>query len=514
VRGLPSQLQEDARRAFEDALRHPSKEEADYLYAAGQVFYVAELLNIDPALQHLQRRRFEKTVLFLDTNILLALVHPKDESHDAVHQMVSLCKAAGFQLVYAPRTAEEFDALITAADKEFRSTPTFNAETAASFAMAVSNPILRGWLESFSSHRASWTQYRAGIGAWRNRLEQIDVCVYSLADPPRNKNFQAIEQALGGERRSRNGELRDPKRPRAIEHDAQLIAGIEDLVAQDGSPADPFGPRYWLITHDRHLVDCARSSRGSSQQCVAMLADEWVQYISPFLSPNTSALDPAAAFAGLLSSRFMPSLGRRMSLAELQLFAEPEVAGLTVGLSQEEACRAISDAHLEAVTRGGSKQQTDERAIRRLADIAARKREQIQRQGRLVPASRLEDLRAQREQDAAQFATASDQQAEKMVELEAQLQEAEADRKTSLTFLLRSSKASLGERVNDLNGWLRAHPLRAMSYLLLLVAAAIILSLGVGSLLAKAAGILIIVLTIITADFDQVRRNLSRILGR
>jgi len=514
IRGLPNQLQDDSRTAFEDALRHPSKEEADYLYSAGQVFYIAELLNIDPALQHLQRRRFEKTVLFLDTNILLALTHPNDEAHTAVTQMVALCNAAGFQLVFSPATAEEFESLITAAENEFRATPVFDVEAAASFAPAVRNPVLRGWLESYPEHRASWTQYRASIAAWRSRLEQIDVFIYSLPDRPRDKGFKALANALAGKRRSRAGESRDPKRPRAIEHDAQLVTSIENLVAEDPDPADPFGPRYWLITHDKHLVDCARAHGADPKLCVAMLADEWVQYISPFLSPDTSSLDPATAFAGLLSSRFMPSLGRRMSLSQLQVFAEPQVASLTAGLSQEDACRAISDAHLEAVTRGGSKEQTDERSVRRLAEIAAKKRAQLERKGDLVPASRLDVLRAEREREADRFAKTSNDQASQLEDLESRLRTAEADQKTSISFLGRMLQNQVLDLRKKLGSWMKRHPVRVVIYSILLIVIGSFFLLGIGTLLQKGIGTVLVFVTFLTADFDQVRKNLQRLWGR
>jgi hypothetical protein len=340
------------------------------------------------------------------------------------------------------------------------------------------------------------------------------VDIYSLSEPPRDKNFQSLSSSLGGARRTRNGELRDSKRPRAIEHDAQLISAIEGLVAQDSDPVDPFGPRYWLITHDKHLVDCARTHGKGSKQCIAMLADEWVQYISPFLSPDTSTLDPAKAFAGLLSSRFMPSLGRRMALSEIQVFAEPEVAGLTAGLSREEACRAISDAHLEAVTRGGSKQQTDEQAVRKLADIAAKKRAQMERKGHLVPATRLEDLRAEREQEAVRYAMASDEQTQRMGDLEARLWDAEADRQTSLSYLTRKLRFHLSRGWSRFIGWIKHHPVRAFLYLSFVSICAVVLALGIGSLLEKAVGISLILVTWLTADPEQIRKNLRGLRGK
>jgi hypothetical protein len=81
VRGLPAQIQGPARTAFEETLQAPAPDERNYPSPIGPVYYMVELLQLDPELQALQRGRFEETTLFLDTNLLIAALL---EEHEVV----------------------------------------------------------------------------------------------------------------------------------------------------------------------------------------------------------------------------------------------------------------------------------------------------------------------------------------------------------------------------------------------------------------------------------------------
>jgi hypothetical protein len=515
VRGLPAPLQEDACAAFEDALRHPTDDEAAYLFLAGQVYYVAELLNLDPSLQNLQRVRFERTTLFLDTNLLLPLVHPHDDAHGPVRRMISLCHSVGFRIVYADRTAEEFDALITAADKEFARTPPFDVANAAALAEVVENPILRGWLESFQDHNASWSQYRARIAAWRNVLEQDEIEIYCLPSSSNGTRLQKLKAEYSKVRRSRNGEIRDPKKPLALEHDSCLVAAVEDLAAETSEDEpDPFGSLFWVLTRDRHLAEGARIAAGSPAKSNVMLADEWVQYISPFLGANTSSMDPAATFAGLLSSRFIPSLTTRMTLADLRLFADPSVAKLTAGLSEAEACRAVSEAHRQAVARNPSGDRDDQAAIERLAALAEKKLQKQVKQGDLVDATRLEQLRRERREDEKQHA---EEEAAKELEIRAlrdELQATKHDQRTSIEFWSRKARNLAQAQSYAFGKWTRQHPLRFCLVLISITLALVLVLTGIGGLIVQMAGVASIPISILASDFEKLGQNWNRFIDK
>lgn len=371
---------------------------------------------------------------------------------------------------------------------------------------------LRGWLESFADHRASWAQYRTKIGAWRNLLEQRDIDIFSLPSDVNRDRFEHLTALFSGKRHCRRGEIRKTKRPRAIEHDAKVVAAIEGLVSDDNSTADPFGPRFWLLTRDHHLINAARTPPLRSRTgSVVMLADEWIQYIAPFLGADVSTLDPASTFAGLLSSRFIPSLTGRMSLNDLRVFAEPQVASLTDGLSREEACHAVSTAHLAAVAHTDTGKRNDEVAIERLAEFAEKQLSQKIKSGQLIEAEKLEQLRHEHEADTRESVEAHLQQAHEISVLKNKLVETKRYQRSSVIYWVRQGKTAI--RGIKLLLWIRSHPGRfAMILFGLLGLGAVVVS-GVGASLIAIAVVIASILSVIASDFGQARSNLLRLFG-
>jgi hypothetical protein len=300
-----------------------------------------------------------------------------------------------------------------------------------------------------------------------------------------------------------------------VEHDAHLVAEVEELASIDESQPHPFGARFWVITRDRHLVDGARAAAASPAKSNVMLAEEWIQYIAPFLAANTCNQDTAGTFAGLLSSRFIPSLGLRMTLSELQLFAEPSVAKLTAGLSADDACRAVSEAHREAVMRAGNQgRRSDAVAIERLAVLAEKKLRARVDGGELVEAERLEQLRRARQAEANNWAT---DQAEKDHELEIlrrQLRDARAYQRSSLAYLYRAVREWAKNTPLKLKHWVRQHPIRLAAALAVLALVMVIEVTGAGGRIVQIAGLIAVPLSILAIDFGQARRNFLKLIGR
>jgi hypothetical protein len=88
VAPLPEKLRKTTQAVFERTLRNPTQSEAKQLYAAGQVYYIAELLHLDPELQALQRSRLEATAVYLDTNLILAVLLRENRDHAVVLALV------------------------------------------------------------------------------------------------------------------------------------------------------------------------------------------------------------------------------------------------------------------------------------------------------------------------------------------------------------------------------------------------------------------------------------------
>jgi hypothetical protein len=134
VAGLPRELQVTARRVYREAIADPSPEMQSYLYSVGQAYYIVGLLNLDPELQSIQRLRLEETVVYLDTNLLVAALLPEHVSSDGAIALIRLCNSVGLKVRYSRRTGNELESLLDAADADYAAYPPIDLNAAARLA--------------------------------------------------------------------------------------------------------------------------------------------------------------------------------------------------------------------------------------------------------------------------------------------------------------------------------------------------------------------------------------------
>jgi hypothetical protein len=517
VAALPSELQDAARLAFEEALQTPTPEQGDYLYSIGQVFYVVELLHLDPELQALELARFEETRLFLDTNLLIAALLDEIREHDPVIALLRLCRSLRFHLCYSQRTVEEFESLIDAADEEYRRHPPFSHEMAAELAPAVASPFLRSYFLSWPKHKWSWGQFRTYVAAWRGQLEKEgilldDTCPHQMS----GRRYEHLKLRLGRATSLGRDGYRPPKRPRAAEHDAYMLSAIEQLITSDEAEAHPFGHRYWFLTNDRRLAECARATASSEAGSVCMLSEEWLQYISPFLSADVSREQAADVFARLLGSRFFVSLGTGIDLEDLQPFTTPNVKGFFEGLSREDACRAVAEAAQSEAVAAAERSKRPEVALDSLMGLIDARLREKQTRGELIPKAEVEQLRAEHEHDKAQIAESATEKDMRIRSLEQRLETAE----TELGRTKRQARLSPAYQLPKLRNWLevRARWVKARWKRLAVVLAALGLAIAVefegwGGIALAVVTWLGVVLALLVFDTDKAKANWHKMFG-
>jgi hypothetical protein len=464
LQGLSRELKITTRRALREAIAHPSEVVKEYLYAAGQGYYMVGLLNLDPELQAVQRVRFEQTTVYLDTNLLVAALLPEHSSCEAALSLIGLCVEAGLQVRYSETTASEVERLLEAADNDYAAHPPLDPARATLLAPLVDNPFLQAWLGSWGEARLAWPQFRTRLSAWKGVLEHLGVSLDSGPDEidvPRART-DAFRQALR-EADSKRPENRR-RRASALKHDARMLGAIEMLLRQDDSAPHPFGGPFWFVTLDRGVVDAARQMLKAGCRHNCMLAEEWVHYIAPFVSPDISDSDPSDVFAKLLASRLFLSVGASLTLAELQPYTAPQLESVVEGLSTEELCEAVADTHAitarsraEALRGQGLRVQGVDRF---LSQVEKRIREK-KAQGTLITSEQAHQLvEAQKDENAR----LNDELASKDValqEVRADLADAARYRSRSLRYRARESSARFHLALTSIRRWANRHRIRA-----------------------------------------------------
>jgi hypothetical protein len=208
VRTLPSEVQDAAREAFEQTLTNPTDAERDYLFSVGQVYYLAELLHLDPELQGLQRERFEETFLYLDTNLIIAALLKEDDFHRVVTSFIRLCRSLGLNLRFTPRTVDEFENLIDVADREYQKHPPFSHEMAAKLAGAVDSPFLQAYFASWPEEKFTWAQYRTRLMGWQSVMKKEGIELDPSCPSPSTSRQAHLKGRISAPRQTGNGTWR------------------------------------------------------------------------------------------------------------------------------------------------------------------------------------------------------------------------------------------------------------------------------------------------------------------
>jgi hypothetical protein len=247
-----------------------------------------------------------------------------------------------------------------------------------------------------------------------------------------------------------------------------------------------------------------------------MLAEEWVQYVSPFLGPDVSRADAADVFTQLLGSRFFVSLGASLDLEQLQAFTLPNVEKLLEGMTPEEACRTVAQAAQDEAIRAADPQKRPELAVDRLASLVEQRHREMRANGELVLATEVERVRAEEAHKTAQLAESNSEKDAEIVALRSKLQEtetslerAQAHNRWSVSMQFTRLRSSARNALHHMIAWPRAHKVR-LGIRLGLVAIALTVQLedwfGWFGRIGGWGG----VIALIAADTEVVKRNLRR----
>lgn len=249
-----------------------------------------------------------------------------------------------------------------------------------------------------------------------------------------------LKTAIQGSSYLKNGKRWYERAPRSADHDAILLERTEQLVLADEAESHPFGHRYWFVTQDRHVAEVARAQVNRSAGVVCMLAEEWAQYIAPFLSPDVSAQDQADVFARLLASHFTRSLGESVSLEEIQPLTAANITQALGGVSRDDACRAVVELRSSGQLPGGRNEQPPEILLTRLNDLVERHRRRQIARGELISSFEAEAREGLALRD---LGTARDELRERDLEikrLRTKLDTADAYRRTSIKHWLKAAR--------------------------------------------------------------------------
>ena len=252
-----------------------------YLISLHHRAFYPQLLNIDPNLISLQKRCFENVRLYLDTNVVTALLFEAHPLHNVVKDILTACETLQIKLCVSPITYSELvnkisqsKSLITAAG-ESRAT-TLIADTMEG---RRSEPIIATFvMKKRLQENLSWGGF---IGLFEDMETYLMHCNVrkeneEYGDVRKHEHYPSVWQTIR--------DVRAPFIPdTVVDHDADNFILIHKLRGRyAGNPV--LGPGVWLLTMDHNLkIDVKRLAPLFAIEH-SKLIEEWGQLLLPFQS--------------------------------------------------------------------------------------------------------------------------------------------------------------------------------------------------------------------------------------
>jgi len=294
-------LREAEKRTIESMFRDATEDFCAFLFSVAQNLVCIQILNLDPECQSLEREAFRRKALFLDTNVLIALLCPTNWMHKVAEHLVTLTRLLGAKCVVTKRTYQEYLILLDEANNIY-----MKWQAPYRFLENADNEFLSSfWFEKKTTPSQSWRGYYYRMKQIEGVLKKLKIEYYTenVDKVLKNPHFETIRDEVDS---CYKKVKRKRKRKEVCEHDAFHMLLMRELRKKDKLTF--LGPNYWFATGDESLL-CVDNkintlSDYSDKTPSSMLCDLWLEMISPFLPINVREKDAYEAFSMLIKQQF------------------------------------------------------------------------------------------------------------------------------------------------------------------------------------------------------------------
>jgi predicted nucleic acid-binding protein len=297
-----AEIREAALRRF---VRQPSPAQRSYLANRLNTAYFLTVLTLDPAASKLMQDNVKGHRVYLDTNVVYAVIGLAGSAHETISalRLLDLTRQLGYTLAVTPWTVAELRASLGRAREYVLARRLPRRELADLLAQSHDNSIVASYWAAYRDrgiHPRDFFDYHE---QFERLLEGHGVTVVDEGTTAIERNRELIDAHVALlEQHLPEGAEPDVK---VLEHDVKHRLLIERLRG-DGNVRFT-NARYWFLTRDGKLpsyaADTLDGSRVQLPFCVATSA--WLQVMRSFV-PRTDDLDKT--IVDLLTSACIPML--------------------------------------------------------------------------------------------------------------------------------------------------------------------------------------------------------------
>lgn len=297
-------LRKIVEREFRDYISNPTTELIHFLYSIAQSYTIAQIMNVDPSLQALEKEKLSMRRLFLDTNILISLTTM--QAAQLVRPIISFSNSLGVKMVYTPKTEREYLRLLRQSTGRLQRAPKSKRSVIKKVRPLMKDPFVSRY----------WTELEDG------KLQSVDGFLIKMEGFKEllSANFGISQEAptididRGSDEfaeMSRAVSLADFTKPEPVaDHDAYHLLLIQHLREEEDT--DELGFRSYFLTRDASLTTAESIMYKGSKTFGNVHASVWLNMITPFLSPKIVLGEASEVYVGLISSQF-PSLTKSVN---------------------------------------------------------------------------------------------------------------------------------------------------------------------------------------------------------
>ena len=281
-----------------DYIQNPDDDLREYLYSLAQGYFCIGILQLDPECNKYTKESLSEKIVYLDTNIIYHSLVRTDKRSSATNYALEKSREIGVNLVISRRTKLEYDTMLRHRKYGLKKIDNIPSERYDK----ISNKLGKGLVTDYFESKK--IRPRLSIDSYFTRLESYQTILGNLYDVKYDDDKHENIYDLETFEKAKQCVLRASDRYSMLKtnntaiHDAFHILLIKELRYE--SEGDALGPNYWFLTNDGSLdfaEKCMESDLKSS-----LMSSNWIQIISPFLSPSHDK-SSSEAFVSLFSSR-------------------------------------------------------------------------------------------------------------------------------------------------------------------------------------------------------------------
>ncbi len=296
---IPEHLQDKIDEIFNEFFFEPTDEQSKFFYNLAQSHTLFEILNVDPALQKIQKNALKKTKIFLDTNVIIYLLFAESRQCSSLHTVIEHSKQLGASLYFNKITKNEFEKWLEnhkRGAEKIRNIPQKLSD--ALFTKKIDAPLLISYMNSVRQNpRQSIDQFclqfedisKVLKNKFDIELDEEDISIYQ-----EHELYDKLKHSI---------ENKSPfKGPHVVNHDTLCILKIKEYRKEN--PSNELGPKAWFLTTDSSLWKAEKKVFSDNEIRSSITSAAWLQILSPLISPELKTSNTIIGFSKLLSMNF------------------------------------------------------------------------------------------------------------------------------------------------------------------------------------------------------------------